>query len=170
MNINEKANLFIKLLSDEKFLARMNDTENDVSKMKALFASEGIELPEDKIEIIINALDSAKKSIYNGEGLSDEDLEGIAGGGVGGTALKTTGKVAKKALKVVIIAGCTLGVTAAGVGALNKMAENTNSASTFSDYASAAGEGALEGLQFLGDMAVQSSENISSIVGNFLGS
>ena len=72
METNDKVELLIKLLSDEKFFASMNDTENDVSKMKALFASKGLELSDDKINVIIEALDEAKKSMYNGEGLSEE--------------------------------------------------------------------------------------------------
>lgn len=167
MDVNEKADLLIKLLSDEKFLARMNDTENDISKMKALFASEGIELSEDKIKVIIDALDSAKKSMYTGEGLSDEDLEAIAGGGAVGTGLKVTGKVAKKAIKTTILTAGAICLAASGVGALSRMAD-MDSDSSLSDYASAAYEGAGEGLQFLGNVAVVAANNIRTTFRNFV--
>ncbi len=169
MEISKKGDLLIKLLSDEKFLARMNDTEDDVSKMKVLFASEGIELSEDKIEIIIDALDSAKKSMYNGEGLSDEDLEDIAGGTIIGSGLKVTGKVATKAIKAAILTGGVLCLASASVGAIGNIADNTNKDSKFSDYAYAAGEGAREGLQFLGDVAWVTADNIRNIASNFVG-
>lgn len=146
MDNNEKTELLIKLLGDEKFLARMNDTENDVSKMKALFASRGLELSDDKIEVIIEALGDAKKSMYNGEGLSEQELNAISGGA-------SLYGMAKRAIKAIII---TAGAIAAK-GALGRVAQTI--AQGGDAYGQAALQGARENLEFAGDTVVNVGKN-----------
>ena len=58
-------------------------------------------------------------------------------------------------------------MAASGVGALSRMAD-VDSNSSLSDYASAAYEGAGEGLQFLGDVAVVAANNIRITFRNFV--
>lgn len=80
MNAKEKANLLIKLLQNEKFLARFNDVEEDLAATKALFASEGLDFSDDQLEVIIDSLRAARKSMYTGEPLSEEQMDNVSGG------------------------------------------------------------------------------------------
>ncbi len=80
MDAKAKADLLIKLLQNEKFLARFNDAEGDMSRAKALFASEGLELSDDQLQIVMQALDDAKKAMYSGELLPEDKLQNVAGG------------------------------------------------------------------------------------------
>lgn len=98
MEAKEKADLLIKLLQNEDFLARFNDVEGDAAKTKELFASEGLDLSDDQMEVIVDALKAAKKSMYNGEPLTEDQMDEIAGGGI-------LRRAAIKALVGAILAG-----------------------------------------------------------------
>ena len=82
MEAKEKADLLMGLLQNEEFLGRFNDVEEDISQTKELFASEGLDLSDDQLEVVISALRSAKKSMYTGEPLDDDDTENVSGGGI----------------------------------------------------------------------------------------
>ncbi len=155
MDSNEKAELLIKLLSDEKFLACMNDAENDVSKMKALFASKGIELSDEKIEIIIDALSDAKKSMYNGEGISEQELNDISGGTV-------LSRMAETAIKAIIFTAGAVATTGAIRGVAQATHQNRN------DYGQAALEGVRGSMQHMGDVAKGTVGDVKTIINHFI--
>lgn len=182
METNEKVELLIKLLSDEKFFASMNDTENDVSKMKALFASKGLELSDDKINVIIEALDEAKKSMYNGEGLSEEELNDISGGGF--EISEKSQRIAEKAMKAIMITGgvivTTVGLAEATYAAKEAIKGIDNEANKSNlwgcrekDYVGAAWKGAKGGhkalMKDLSVMGKSLKSGINNAIGNFLG-
>lgn len=71
---------FISLLQSEEFLAKLNDAET-VAEAKNLFQSEGLDISDEKIKVVMEALQDANKKAHNGEMLSEEDLESVSGGG-----------------------------------------------------------------------------------------
>lgn len=180
METNDKVELLINLLSDEKFFASMNDTENDVSKMKALFASKGLELSDDKINVIIEALDEAKKAMYNGEGLSEEELNDISGGF---EISEKSQRIAEKAMKAIMITGgvifTTVGLAEATYAAkeaikgIDKEADkSTLLGIREKDYVGAAWKGAKGGhkalMKDLSGMGKRLKNGINNAIGNFL--
>ena len=59
------------LLSNEQFQERLYQAK-DVAEVKALFASEGIDITEDQLMSMM---------LPDGENLNEEDLENVSGGG-----------------------------------------------------------------------------------------
>lgn len=69
----------VSLLQSEEFLAKLNDAET-LAETKKIFASEGLELNDEKAQTIMGALESATKKAHNGEMMSEEDLKYVSGG------------------------------------------------------------------------------------------
>ncbi len=68
------------LLSDDKFISKLNEKESFM-EIKDLFGENGVELSEDELKMILNAiLVTVDKS--NGE-ISETELENVNGGIVG---------------------------------------------------------------------------------------
>lgn len=93
----------VSLLQSEAFLAKFNDAET-VAETKKLFASEGLELNDEKAQTIMDALESANKKAHDGEVMSEKDLELVSGGGL-----------IKKSLEFIILSALIVEGTRIGI-------------------------------------------------------